>query len=184
MLHIFDFCTMIVNLLCTFLLAGLYVVGWPIGILGFIMSASLFSISGLYADAILQVVLLFSFGYGWYAWQNNTGSGKAIVHRLNITGWLKVLFFIALFGIFASQLLIVYTNSTTPYMDGFTSTASLICVFLASRKIIDNWIIWIFVDSTYVFLYIYKSLFFAAVTTFVYLIVAIYGYKHWQKAIL
>ena len=59
MLHIFDFCTMIVNLLCTFLLAGLYVVGWPIGILGLIMSASLFSISGLYADAILQVVLLF-----------------------------------------------------------------------------------------------------------------------------
>ncbi|BCD91851.1 nucleoside transporter [Francisella halioticida] len=174
---------MIVNLLCTFLLAGLYVVGWPIGILGLIMSASLFSISGLYADAILQIVLLFSFGYGWYTWQRNPAGDKVIVHRLNVIGWLKVLFYIVLLGLLVSQLLISYTNSTTPYMDGFTSTASLICVFLASRKVVDNWIIWIFVDSTYVFLYVYKSLFFAAITTLIYLMVAIHGYRHWKKAV-
>lgn len=184
MLHIFDFCTMVVNLLCTFLLAGLYVIGWPIGLLGLMMSASLFSISGLYADAILQVILLFSFGYGWYSWQNNAqGKNELIVHRLNIIGWIKVLLYISSLGLFVSQLLIIYTNSTTPYIDGFTSVASLACVLLASKKIIDNWVIWIFVDSAYVFLYVYKGLFFAAITTFVYLAVAIYGYRHWRKII-
>lgn len=66
-------------------------------------------------------------------------------------------------------------------MDGFTSVASLVCVFLASRKIIDNWMIWMVVDSTYVLLYMYKDLAFAAITTFIYLIVAIYGYIHWKK---
>ena len=55
--YIFDLCTMIINLLCTFLLAWLYVVGWPVGIVGLIMSAGLFYVSGLYADAILQIVL-------------------------------------------------------------------------------------------------------------------------------
>ncbi|MDE4972212.1 nicotinamide mononucleotide transporter, partial [Francisella tularensis] len=69
MLHIFDFSTMIVNLLCTFLLARLYVIGWTVGIVGLIMSAGLFSVSGLYSDAILQMILLFIFGYGWYSWQ-------------------------------------------------------------------------------------------------------------------
>lgn len=57
MIHLLDFCTMIINLLCTFLLAGLYIIGWPVGIVGLIMSAGLFSISGLYADAILQMIL-------------------------------------------------------------------------------------------------------------------------------
>lgn len=64
---------MIINLLCTFLLAGLYVVGWPVGIVGLIMSAGLFCVSELYADAILQIVLLFSFAYVWYSWQLNLG---------------------------------------------------------------------------------------------------------------
>ncbi len=66
--YIFDFCTMIIDLLCTFLLVGLYVVGWPVGIVGLIMSAGLFCVSELYADAILQIVLLFSFAYVWYSW--------------------------------------------------------------------------------------------------------------------
>ncbi|MED7788845.1 nicotinamide riboside transporter PnuC [Francisella sp. 19X1-34] len=181
MLHILDFCTMIVNLLCTFLLAALYVIGWPIGILGLIMSASLFAISGLYADAILQIVLLSSFVYGWYTWQGKSESVELIIHKLSSLGWLKVLFLIVFLGLLVSLLLIKYTNSTTPYLDGFTSVASLVCVLLASRKIIDNWIIWIFVDSAYVLLYVYKSLFFAAITTFIYLIVAVYGYRHWKK---
>ncbi|QEO57821.1 MULTISPECIES: nicotinamide riboside transporter PnuC [Francisella] len=181
MIHLLDFCTMIINLLCTFLLAGLYVIGWPVGIVGLIMSAGLFSISGLYADAILQIILLFSFGYGWYSWQPNFSHKKVVVHRLKIIGWLKVLVSIGVFGLVVSQLLINYTDSTTPYMDGFTSVASLVCVFLASRKIIDNWMIWMVVDSTYVLLYMYKDLAFAAITTFIYLIVAIYGYIHWKK---
>lgn len=172
---------MIINLLCTFLLAGLYVIGWPVGIVGLIMSAGLFYVSGLYADAILQIVLLFSFAYGWYSWQPNLGHKKIVVHKLSITGWLNVLGSIGSLGLLVSQLLIIYTDATTPYMDGFTSVASLVCVFLASRKIIDNWIIWMVVDSTYVFLYMYKDLPFAAITTFIYLIVAIYGYIHWKK---
>ncbi|MDE4959553.1 nicotinamide ribonucleoside (NR) uptake permease (PnuC) family protein, partial [Francisella tularensis subsp. holarctica] len=31
MLHIVEFCTMIVHLLCTCVLARLYVIGWPVG---------------------------------------------------------------------------------------------------------------------------------------------------------
>ena len=36
---------MIIDLLCTFLLVGLYVVCWPVGIVGLIMSAGLFCVS-------------------------------------------------------------------------------------------------------------------------------------------
>ncbi|MDE5016795.1 nicotinamide ribonucleoside (NR) uptake permease (PnuC) family protein, partial [Francisella tularensis subsp. holarctica] len=77
-----------------------------------IMSAGLFSVSGLYAVAILQMILLFSFGYGCYSWQHNFSHKKIVVHRLKIIGWLKVLFSIGVFGLLVSQLLIFYTDST------------------------------------------------------------------------
>ncbi|AEI36804.1 Ribosyl nicotinamide transporter, PnuC-like protein [Francisella salina] len=41
MIHLLDFCTMIINLLCTFLLAGLYVIGWPVGIVGIVGNLTL-----------------------------------------------------------------------------------------------------------------------------------------------
>ncbi|AIT09629.1 nicotinamide ribonucleoside (NR) uptake permease (PnuC) family protein [Candidatus Francisella endociliophora] len=181
MLHILDFCTMAVNLLCTFLLASFYTIGWPVGILGLIMSTVLFFISKLYADAILQIILMFSFVYGWYSWRVNKQNKSFSIQRLSLSGWVVTIFLIVLVGMLVSSLLIEFTKSTTPYLDGFTSVASLVCVLLASRKIIDNWIIWIVVDSTYIVLYLYKDLFFATITTIVYVIIAIYGYKHWKK---
>lgn len=179
-----DFLTMIINILCTFLLARLYIIGWPVGILGLIMSCVLFYSSGLYADAILQIILLGSFMYGWYQWRNNTVISHSEVYVLNIAGWLKVFVGILFLVLIVSKLLILYTDSTTPYLDAFTSVSSLVCVFLAGKKIIDNWIIWILVDSLYVFLYLYKGLPFATITTIVYLVIAVYGYIHWKQLLV
>ena len=122
--YIFDFCTMILNLLCTFLLAGLYVVGWPVGIVGLIMSAGLFCMSGLYADAILQIVLHMAGIVGILILVIK----KLLCIILSITGWLKVLGSIEL-GLLVSQLLIIYTDSTALYMGLYKFSISYMYVF-------------------------------------------------------
>lgn len=180
---ILDFSTMIVNLACTFLLASMSVFGWPIGIVGLIMSAILFCMSGLYADMILQIILLASFSYGWYCWHYvQIDSDRVLkVQFLSLKGWLAVILTIAVLSVAVYYLLILFTNSTTPCLDSITSVSSIVCTFLASKKYIDNWVLWIVIDSVYTFLYAYKNIYFASATTVVYLVVAVYGYKHWKK---
>ncbi|QLE79276.1 nicotinamide mononucleotide transporter [Francisella sp. Scap27] len=181
-MHLLDFCTMIINLLCTFLLASFLTIGWPVGILGLIMSSVLFGLAGLYADMYLQIILLCFFFYGWFDWslERSNKSLKPKVFK-SLLFWPLIIVTIICFSFLVAQALITFTDSTTPYLDSFTSVSSLVCVLLAAKKYIENWFIWIVVDSVYVFLYIYKDIPFAAITTFVYLIIAIYGYKHWRK---
>lgn len=181
-MHLLDFFTMIVNLLCTFLLASFFVAGWPVGILGLIMSSVLFGLAGLYADMTLQLILLCFFCYGWLTWSSSKSNEDSKPKFFSsILSWPLIVCAILIFSFIVAQLLIEFTNSTTPYLDSFTSVASLVCVILATKKYIENWLIWIVVDSIYMFLYLYKEIPFAAITTFVYLIIAIYGYKHWKK---
>ena len=181
-MQMLDFFTMIINLLCTFLLAGLFVVGWPVGILGLIMSAVLFGLAGLYADMVLQLILLGFFCYGWFSWSLSKSEESLKSESFeSLLYWPLIVFVIIAFSYIVAQILIKFTSSTTPYLDSFTSVASLACVLLATKRYIENWFIWMVVDSIYVFLYIYKQIPFAAMTTFVYLIIAIYGYKNWKK---
>lgn len=181
-MHLLDFFTMIINLLCTFLLAGFFVIGWPVGILGLIMSSILFGLAGLYADMVLQLLLLCFFCYGWLTWSSSKLNNELKPKIFNSSlSWVLIVLTIVSLSFLVAQTLIAFTDSTTPYLDSFTSVASLVCVILATKKYIENWLIWMVVDSMYVFLYIYKEIPFAAITTFIYLIIAVYGYKHWKK---
>ena len=182
-MEILDFCTMLINLLCTFLLARLCIFGRPVGLVGLVMSSVLFYMSGLYADTILQIIMLFGFIYGWYNWHSKKDSGEFLtsIKKLNLKGWIITILVICIFTPIVSLLLMTYTDSTTPWLDSFTSVASLVCMYLAAKEYIDNWIIWMVVDSIYVFLYSYKGIHFAAFTTFVYLIIAMFGYMYWRK---
>ncbi len=183
-MEILDFLTMLVNLACTFMLASANIWAWPIGILGLIMSSALFGLSGLYADMVLQLILIISFVYGWYSWSSqngNTSNAEFEVLFLSLKGWILSVVIIVVLSGAVFYILVQFTDSTTPTLDAFTSVSSIVCVYLSSKKYIDNWIMWMIIDSLYVFLYVHKNIYFAATTTVIYLIVAVYGYKHWKK---
>jgi nicotinamide mononucleotide transporter len=166
------------------MLASMRVIGWPIGLVGLVMSSALFGLSGLYADMFLQLILIISFVYGWYSWSSQSShnsNGDFEVLFLSLKGWVLSVATIAILSGAVFYVLVRFTDSTTPILDAFTSVSSIVCVYLSSKKYIDNWIMWIVIDSLYVFLYVHKNIYFAAFTTLVYLVIAVYGYKHWKK---
>jgi nicotinamide mononucleotide transporter len=52
---------------------------------------------------------------------------------------------------------------------------------LLARKVIENWLIWIFVDIIYIGVYIYKDLHLTAVMYAIYVGIALMGYIDWKK---
>ena len=66
-------------------------------------------------------------------------------------------------------------------VDAFTSSVSIVSLWLLSRKYVEQWLYWIVVDVVNTILYIYKGLYPTAALFAFYTIVAIYGYYHWLQ---
>ena len=59
---------------------------------------------------------------------------------------------------------------------------SLVAQYLMTRKVLENWIIWIAVDVIYVGMYVYKGLKPTAALYSVFLVLAALGYAQWKRS--
>ena len=55
-------------------------------------------------------------------------------------------------------LLSRFTNSTVPFWDAMTTAASIVAMWMLSRKYIEQWLVWLAVDLITIGLYLYKGI--------------------------
>ncbi|HNH50637.1 MAG TPA: nicotinamide riboside transporter PnuC [Myxococcota bacterium] len=159
------------------------VASWPVGILNNALYLVLFWEGGLYADALLQVVYVGIALYGWWMWlyggeaRTELGVSRATGLHLGLTS-VGVVF--GTLGL--AKLLSVYTDSTVPGWDGWTTALSLGATWMQSRKYLESWVLWIVADLFYIGLYWYKDLHLTSVVYAVFLLMCIRGYRDWRAA--
>src|ERR1051325_2027853 len=120
---------------------------WPTAIVNVGLYALLFQREKLYADMGLQVIYLILSIYGWYEWLHG-GENRTELHvsRLNrrLVGTLVTI------GVVGSITLGVILRSATdaalPYLDATLSVFSLVAQWMTTRKIVENWGLWILLD--------------------------------------
>jgi len=54
---------------------------------------------------------------------------------------------------------------------------------MMTRKLLENWVIWVAVDVVYIGMYVYKSLYVTAVLYLIFLILSAMGYVQWRKSL-
>jgi nicotinamide mononucleotide transporter len=67
------------------------------------------------------------------------------------------------------------------FLDSITTALSLTGMLLLARRKLENWIYWIIADIIYIPLYMYKELYPTSLQFFIFLILAILGYRNWKK---
>jgi nicotinamide mononucleotide transporter len=78
------------------------------------------------------------------------------------------------------QLLRHYTDSNVPAGDSLATVLSLAAQYMAGRKLLENWLVWIAVDVISVGLFVYKHLY---LTSFLYgsfIVMCVGGYSAWR----
>ena len=157
--------------------------GWPTGIVGVVLSGLLFYQVRLYSDLILHILYVGLGFYGWYEWlYGGKGQSTLRVSTLSPRQWLPLMALGAV-GTFAiGYLFDRYTEADLAYWDAFTTSFSLVGQYLLAKKKIENWLLWIIVDLVASGIYVYKELYLLALLYFLYLGLATYGYRHWQKS--
>lgn len=157
---------------------------WPVGIVNVGLTFVAFRRAGLYSDMSLQVVYLALSIYGWYQWlRGGVGHSELKVSRTPRDAWpifagAGVVMWLAL-GTITKQ----FRGAAIPYIDAAMVSTSLIAQYMITRKLIENWIVWIVVDTAYVALFIWRGMYAFAVLYAVYLVLAVFGLRAWKKAL-
>ena len=155
---------------------------WIVGAIMPAVYALVYFDAGLYADCGIQIYYILAAVYGWWAWAFRNGEKQETPILSIPRRYVLPLALVALACFVALAWLLIHcTDSTVPYSDAFTTSLSIVAMWMLSRKYVEQWLVWCFVDALYVALYIYKDLYFTAVLYAVYALIAIYGYFDWKR---
>ncbi len=157
---------------------------WPVGLLSSILYVWIFFDSKLYADMGLQMYYVFISIYGWHEWlkgNQDNARAKLKVSRLNLKlGLLLTVISLLIFGVIW-LILINFTDSQVPIADSLATSLSIVATWMLARKILEHWLVWIFVDAFSIGLFIYKDLLPTVILFVVYTIMAVVGFIEWKK---
>jgi len=134
---------------------------------------------GLYSDMELQGVFMAMAIYGFVQWNrpiqllevtNSSGANLLI----GIGGSL-------IFGFVAGYFHREIPNVSLPFLDATLTGFSIWGTYLAAKRKIENWMVWMFVDILYIGVYIYKGMNGTAILYSVFLLFAFRGFYAWRK---
>jgi nicotinamide mononucleotide transporter len=55
---------------------------------------------------------------------------------------------------------------------------------MMTRKLLENWVLWVMVDVVYICMFIYKGLYLTAFNYAVYLVLAVMGFVAWRRSLI
>ncbi|MEH6543602.1 MAG: nicotinamide riboside transporter PnuC [Porticoccaceae bacterium] len=165
----------------------------------------------LLMDSALNVYYMGMAIYGWWYWQrggassdearNKKGGGasrsgaqsdkgseglrkvndKPQIRRWRLAHHGFAATGIVLLSILSGYLLAGYTDAAWPYVDSFTTWASVLTTWMVAQKILENWLYWLVIDSVSLVLYVDRELYLTAVLFAAYVIIVVFGFFNWLK---
>jgi len=156
---------------------------WPVGVVAVLLYLYVFAGAKLYSDAGLQAFFLVMQFYGWYHWARggvDHSRSTSPVTQLSRRGRLLTVAGAAAWTVAIGSAMHRYTDAAAPYPDAFAAILSVIAQIFMTRKILENWILWIVVDVASVGIYTYKALYPTAVLYAAFLVLCIKGYREWN----
>lgn len=178
-----EWCGVITGILCVWLAAKNNIWNWPIAIVSVLIYIFIFFESKLYADMGLQFYFFGMNIYGWYYWSKQKNN-QTETRSISLITKNEILFSTAgiiIFTLALGFLLHKNTDASFPFIDSFCTACSLIAQVFLARKVLQNWLIWIFVDAIYVGVYFSKDLYATGLMYALYIFIATMGYLDWKK---
>jgi nicotinamide mononucleotide transporter len=171
------------GLLCVWLTTRQSIWCWPTGLVSVTLYVFVFYGSKLYSDVILQLIYIPLQVYGWWHWKYGRKDREPLpVVRLTPVAagmWLAVCAAgTAAWGYFMAT----YTDAALPYWDAWIVVASLVAQYLMTRKVLENWPLWMAVDVVAVGVYWVKGLYPTAILYVVYFVLCVLGLVSWWKS--
>ena len=155
---------------------------WVIGAIMPMVHGLLYLQSGIYADAAMQLYYVLAGIYGLCVWKRHSGDKKEVRIKHTPYGWvLPLILSYAVLHVALYYLLTEFTDSQVPIFDSMSTALSIVAMWMLSRKLVEQWLVWLVVDAISVGLYLYKGIPITGCLYLVYCILAVVGYLRWFR---
>lgn len=156
---------------------------WPCAIASTAIYSGVFFKLALYQQAALQ---LFYIGLGIYGWRKWRGGGERNtplkVSNFRYSQHVTAIALVVVLTLVTGWLTARYTRTPMPYLDAFTAWGSVVTAWMMARKVLENWLYWLVVDSLMVVLSWRSDLPATTVLFMVYVTMAFVGFVSWRRS--
>ena len=134
----------------------------------------------MYIESSLQIFYFVMAIYGWVTWNREQDHDGKIIrwpihyHVLNIS-------VSALITVVLGYVMMLYTDQENPFLDAFSTVFSLVATYMVTQRVLENWVYWIIIDSSLIFLYSSRGLHLTGFHYLIYTIIAIFAFNSWYK---
>lgn len=134
----------------------------------------------LYADVLLHVVFIMMQIYGWYSWSKIKQGQALVVAKISHNVRINSLGLAITAGVLFGAGLAHYSDASVPWLDAMLATFSLAASYWAAKKYLESWLLWCVIDVIYIGMYLYKDLYLTAFLYFIFIGLALYGWRLWR----
>jgi nicotinamide mononucleotide transporter len=157
---------------------------WPAAFLSSALTLVVVLGARLYSEVALNVYYAAMAVYGWYQW--HYGGRPRGATELPIGVWPIKMHGLAIGGSVAlaaiiGWLLNRYTQAAFPYLDAFLSVSSVVTTYMVARKILENWLYWLVIDSLWLSVYWQRELYLFVGLFALYLVLVVIGLVRWHR---
>ncbi|MBT5795923.1 MAG: nicotinamide mononucleotide transporter [Porticoccaceae bacterium] len=136
----------------------------------------------LYMESALNVYYMGMAIYGWFQWQRGGVNHEGLeIVRWTVKQHSLAISTIVLVALVSGYLLSIGTDARLPYLDSLTTWGSILTTVMVARKVLENWLYWIVINTISIYLYLDRGLEQTALMFMLYLVLAILGYYAWRK---
>jgi nicotinamide mononucleotide transporter len=135
----------------------------------------------LYMESALQVYYIAMAVYGWYQWRQGAEDKPLPISTWSLKSHAITVIGVVSASVISAFLLQAYSDARLPLLDSFTTWGAIVTTFMVARKVLENWIYWLVIDSVSIFLYLDRELYFTALLFAVYIVIIFFGWFSWLK---
>ncbi len=160
---------------------------WVVGFITSAIYVVVFFQSKFYADSALNVYYVAASVYGMYCWHFTQKSDDGVsaerpITRLTLSLGVILGLISAILYVGMGYVLDNFTDSPIPYYDALITSFSFVATWMLARKILEHWILWIFINFFSSGLYLWRELYPTAALFVVYGIMSVVGWFKWKQS--
>ena len=157
---------------------------WVAAFFSTLIYSILFFDASLLMDSALNIFYLVMAIYGWYSWKYSNGINNH--ENLEISSYgliknIKIIFFLTLLTIALGFYMANYTRADYAYLDTVTTVFAVFATYMLTKKVLENWLYWVVIDTVSIYIYINKGFYLTAILFAFYTILALIAYRQWKK---
>ncbi|MEN8304556.1 MAG: nicotinamide riboside transporter PnuC [Campylobacterota bacterium] len=156
---------------------------WPFAFFSTLIYTILFWEGALVSSSALNFYYMVMAVYGFMLWKEDEKGERLAISQWSAKRHVLTIIAGVSGGIVLGYVSETYMGAKFAYLDAFVMVFSMIATWMLAKKVLENWLYWMVIDSAAIILY-WKSGYLATIILFaLYIVLAFYGYASWRKAL-